>query len=330
MSRTWSSDSALPDYEATTIELKPEDDGQLVATVLRRRLPEMSRRAVLYVHGFVDYFFHDHVASAFNALGWDFYAVDLRRCGRSLRPGNRPNYCRDLSEYDTELTAAIDIIRIEDAHDILIVIGHSMGGLIASLYADSGERRDSIDGLVLNSPFFGFMLEGSKRLQLPIAGALGMVLPYMRAAGESLSPRYGESISAAYDGEWEYDERWKPLTGFPAYYGWVRAIRRGLSRVARGLAIECPVLLLHASKSMHPGDRHDQRHATHDIVLDVAHMREHGRNLGKQVTLRRIEDGMHDLFLSREPVRTKALEEVFKWIGSAIGEKRIAVREFRT
>lgn len=329
MSRDWSADVVLPSFESTTIELPAEDDGPLVATLVRRAAESPSTRAVLYIHGFVDYFFHEHVADAFNAQGWNFYAIDLHRYGRSLRGGNRPNYVRDLSEYDAELTAAIDIVRLEDGNETLIVVGHSTGGLVASLYADRGERADDINGLVLNSPFFGFFVPAVKRWQLPIGALVGRVLPFL-ADRNAISPRYVESISAAHDGEWTFDERWKPLRGFPAYYGWIAAIQRAHKRVAEGLRIQCPVLLLHSSASMLPGARGDERHFDHDIVLDVAHMREAGPRLGKNVTMRRIEGGVHDLFLSREPVRTKALNQVFSWIGTAIGEKRIVVREFRT
>ena len=97
-------------------------------------------RAVLYVHGWIDYFFQAHVADAFNEQGWDFYAIDLHRYGRSLRPGNRPNYCRNLAEYDEELTTAIDIVKLEDEHETLLLMGHSTGGLITALYADRGAR----------------------------------------------------------------------------------------------------------------------------------------------------------------------------------------------
>ena len=81
---------------------------------------------------------------------------------------------------------------------------------------------------------------------------------------------------------------------------------------------------------MFPAGKDDPRHKTHDIVLDISHMRELGPGLGTNVTVRRVEGGMHDLFLSPEPVRTKALGMVFSWIVNALGEKKIVVREFRT
>ncbi|MEK8226237.1 alpha/beta hydrolase [Oerskovia sp. M15] len=44
----------------------------------------LRRRAVLYVHGFVDYFFQAHLGDAFEEHGYAFYAIDLRGYGRSL------------------------------------------------------------------------------------------------------------------------------------------------------------------------------------------------------------------------------------------------------
>jgi alpha-beta hydrolase superfamily lysophospholipase len=91
--------------------LAEEPDGvELVATLVRRDAPPASRRALLYVHGWNDYFFQTHLADAFAALGYDFYALDLRRYGRSLRRGHLPGFVADLDEYDLELDAAADLI----------------------------------------------------------------------------------------------------------------------------------------------------------------------------------------------------------------------------
>ena len=45
---------------------------------------------MLYLHGWNDYFFQTHVADYLTDLGYDFYAVELRRYGRSLRPRATP------------------------------------------------------------------------------------------------------------------------------------------------------------------------------------------------------------------------------------------------
>lgn len=313
MARAWVPDTALLGFEATILPLGRADDGELVATLVRGMCDAPSRRAVLYVHGFIDYFFQSHVADAFNEHGWDFYALDLRRHGRSLRPGQRPNFCRDLAEYDAEIGAAIDIVRKEEGHDTLVLLGHSTGGLIASLYAHRGARRSEIDALILNSPFFGFAVPFPRSLLLPIGGTLGAVAPWI-ADPKGLSPRYAESLLAEHHGEWTYDTRWKPIRGFPVYYGWLRAIRKAHREVRRGLDLNCPVLLMHSSGSRSGVGAWDDAFMSHDIVLDVRHMTTIGPRLGRDVTLREIQGGLHDLFLSALPARTAAIEGALGWL----------------
>ena len=63
---------------------------------------------MLYVHGFIDYFFQRHMAERFAAEGYAFYALDLRKHGRSLRPHQHPNFCKNLAEYYPDITRAID------------------------------------------------------------------------------------------------------------------------------------------------------------------------------------------------------------------------------
>jgi alpha-beta hydrolase superfamily lysophospholipase len=73
-------------FTAETIDLEDDSEGEVVATLVKRAAESPTRRAVLYLHGFSDYFFHVHVAELFNELGYDFYALDLRKYGRSLLP----------------------------------------------------------------------------------------------------------------------------------------------------------------------------------------------------------------------------------------------------
>lgn len=129
---TWE-DDILDGYESLEIPL-PEatrapgepDDVELVATLVRRAGGERSEHAVLYLHGWNDYFFQTHVADRLSAAGFAFYAIDLRRYGRSLRLGQLRGFIADLSEYDTELTAAVDLVSAE--HEHVTLMGHSTGG----------------------------------------------------------------------------------------------------------------------------------------------------------------------------------------------------------
>ena len=152
---TWSPDPLLESFECTTIDLPDatvyagEPEGSLCATLVRRDAPTR-KQALLYLHGWNDYFFQAHLADEMAALGYDFYALDLRRYGRSLRQGQLAGFVTDRSAYHVEIDEAVRIIRAE-GHDELVIMGHSTGGLIAALWADG--RPGEVSALVLNSPW---------------------------------------------------------------------------------------------------------------------------------------------------------------------------------
>ena len=315
----WQPDILGEGWVARTLHLAPDDEGEVVATLVRRAERPAARKAVLYVHGFVDYFFQTHMADAFTAHGYDFYAIDLRKYGRSLRGNQTPNYVTRLSAYAEELDAAARIIRVEEGHDELVVVGHSTGGLITSLWADARTqpgRPPVVDALVLNSPWFDLNEPWFTRVvATPVIDLLAPLAPHVQVG--SLAPHYGRALHAASGGEWDYDLRLKPHAGFPVRAGWFRAIRRGHAQVARGLAIRCPVLVL-TSDASGDSDRWHEAILTTDSVLDVAQIRARAPGLGDDVTVVAIPGGAHDLTLSPEPARSTFFTEVFDWLAEHV------------
>ncbi|MER7168904.1 alpha/beta hydrolase [Micromonospora sp. NPDC000207] len=307
-----------PPYERHTIDLGTDDEGPVVATLVRRRADRPTSRAVLYVHGFVDYFFQTHVADFFVARGWDFYALDLRKYGRSLLPHQTPNFCRHLADYFPELDAAAKVVRDEDGHSTILAMGHSTGGLILSLWAHARRDAGLIDGLVLNSPFFD--LNAPWLVRRPLAAAvahLGRRSPH-RVLPLTLGTVYGESLHADHRGEWRYDLAWKPLRGFPVRLGWLNAVRTAQRRLRKGLAIPVPVLLACSTRS-YRGLRWNDTAALADTVLDVEHMVRWAPRLGRHVTVVRFDGALHDLTLSGPPVREQVFAEVGRWAEGFLG-----------
>jgi len=315
-------DEAVPDvlggdWVQRTLHLRPDDQGPAVATLVHRRDAgaDRARPAVLYVHGFVDYFFQTHVADALAARGYDLYAVDLRDYGRSIRPGREPNDTRSLATYAEELDAAVGLVRAE--HDQVVLLGHSTGGLIAALWAHHRRGRGLVDAVVLNSPWLdlrGSVLERTALTWL-LVHVVGVVAP--RLVVSHLGPHYGQALHAGSGGEWTYDLAWKPHGGFPVRAGFVRAVRRGHAEVARGLSIDVPVLVL-ASDASGPDDRWHDGLLTTDSVLDPADMRRLAPRLGPDVTSVEVAGGAHDLALSPLPARTRYLDEVTGWLDTTL------------
>jgi alpha-beta hydrolase superfamily lysophospholipase len=301
-----------PDFQIRNIPLRPDDEGEVVATLVKKVTDAPSPRAVLYIHGYADYFFQKHLAQEWSDRGFDFYALDLRKFGRSLRPWQTPNYVTDLSDYDEELSEALRIIRSEDRHEHLTVLAHSMGALVAVLWAHRLRRTGAINALILNSPWFD--VEGNWFRRNVLAGlvnVLGVVVPRLKV-GE-LAVHYGHALHVSMKGTWDYNLQWKPFNGFPALAGWARAVRRGQMALKEGLAVDCPVLVL-TSDASDPGLTWSDAIGVTDSVLNVRDMWRLAPKVGADVTVVRIPDGMHDLALSAEPARKRFFDEMFTWI----------------
>ena len=146
---SWRTDILGDGYESRTIELLDDAEGPCVATLVRATPPADARMTVLYLHGRNDYFFQTEMAQCLSDAGAAFYALDMRKYGRSLRPHQTIGYANDLSAYDEEIGEAIEIIREEREDEPIILMGHSTGGLIATLWAH--RHPGVLNGLILNS-----------------------------------------------------------------------------------------------------------------------------------------------------------------------------------
>lgn len=287
--QAWQPDRLLPGFEALELEFPDDYDGRVLATLARLPAAAAPRGAVLWVHGFCDYFFQRHVAERFAMEGLAFYALDLRKHGRSLRPHQHPNFCKTLAEYYPDITRSIDVIG-----EPVLLAGHSTGGLISALYAHEGPHRERVQALWLNSPFFDWNVPDWKKPQVHVAGALGRFFPFLNDP-KAFRPEYTRALHA----EWDFDLRLKPLHGFPLYYGWVAAISDAFTKVHRGLAVACPVLSMHGDES--------------DIVLDWRHIARWSRLLGPEVTVLSFPGAWHDLVCSPQRIRDEVFSQVFAW-----------------
>jgi alpha-beta hydrolase superfamily lysophospholipase len=315
-------DDLVPDvlgepYLAETISLPPDEEGPVVATLVVRRAAEPTGRAVLHVHGFCDYFFQTAYAEWWNERGYDFYAVDLRKYGRSLRPHQTPNYVTDLREHFPDIDAAFQRVADRDGHDHVVVSAHSTGGLICSLWAN--ERRPKIAGMVLNSPWLdmqgGALVRG---IGTTVIKQVGARQP-KRVIPRGVDGHYGRSLHVEHDGEWMFNTDWKPLDSFPVTFGWLRAIRLGHDEVHTGLEVGCPVLVLSSAGTRWPKEMGPDAHG-YDIVLEVPQIRQWASAIGSHVTYVAIEGARHDVVLSLPEPRAKAYAELGTWLTAYVAE----------
>ena len=318
----WQPDVLGDGYEQQVMELgdDPDGQGQIVGTLVRREAPAHPIGAVLYVHGFTDYFFQTELADFYTERGFAFFALDLRKCGRSRRPGQTPHYVSDLRHYDdAELSRALAAVRHETDDAPVLLSGHSTGGLVLSLWldrlnaGDGGSRGAGISGLVLNSPFIDLPGKASMRSWgTQLARVMAKIRPF-RVIKLPPGEGYGLSLHVSGHGEWDYDLEWKPIGGFPITYGWLNAIRRGHAHLHRGLDIGVPSLVLRSARSRSARTWSPEVDEL-DAVLDSRQIARWAGCLGDAVTSVPITGARHDVFLSKDEPRAEAYRLLDRWL----------------
>jgi len=260
--------------------------GSVVCTLIKRKPVPNQKQAILYVHGYNDYFFQRALGDSAAAHGYNFYALDLRKYGRSILFGQDAFYVRNLSEYFADIDTALAIIKTEGNSDI-VLMAHSTGGLITPLYMQSKENNLPVNALVLNSPFLDMNMSWfMEKIVIPAISFIGRYFPNLKVEGNGIS-QYAHSLLKRFNGEWEYNEQWKKTFGHPKRAGWIHAIHNG-----------------------------------HVTVLDVNDIQKYGKKLGNNVTCKIIPGGKHDLILSKEPARKQTYQVMFGWMDQQLKKQK--------
>lgn len=280
--------------------------------------------AVLYLPGFVDYFFHTHVAEAFIAAGVEFYGLDQRAQGRAIGAGGLENI-NDLRVRNVEIARAVRRLR-EIGHRHITLAGHSTGGLQASIYAARATPggpaaatpvAPAIDALLLNSPWFALhRKQPIKAIAVALALAVGGFAPDTSMG--MLGADYGRHLHNTYGGEWDFREDWKVLNELPARAGFLRSVFMLHAELRRGLGIEVPIRLCTSGKAGDPVHPTPRELESCDVVLNPEDMWRRSDRLGDDVTTRIFPGAVHDISLSRREVREDYLRSVVAWVASQV------------
>ena len=104
------------------------------------------KAAVIFVHGICEHLGrYDYLKDRFNEEGYNVYRYDARGHGKS--EGTR-GYLEDFEDYLDDLDLFVEMVKRDNKNKKLILLGHSMGGLVATAYAST--YPDKIDLLVLS------------------------------------------------------------------------------------------------------------------------------------------------------------------------------------
>lgn len=331
MAEPWIPDVLGAPFEQRTLPLGDDAEGEVVATLVRS-LPRLGQRMlaplddvdVLYVHGWSDYFFQTELAEAWNDLGARFYALDLRKYGRSLREGQTPGYVDSLDAYDDDIAAALDAIghRGDGGSRRLVLLGHSTGGLTLTLWA--ARHPGVADALILNSPWLELQTGALARQAIaPLLRAHARVAPLSAPPAFELSTYARAQREIGSLPTVAEREHWRPAEAFAILPGWLNAVLAGHQQIAAGVDVGCPALVLLSARSMPPFRWADELTAC-DSVLTVDDIARAATRIGSLVTIARIEGAIHDVFLSWPEPRADAYRVMRAWATASLRAPRFA------
>lgn len=161
---------------------------------------EPARGTIVLVHGLGEHVGrYAHVAAFFNARGWRVVGYDHRGHGLSDGARGRLAAADDLL---LDLARAIDAVRAEHPGGPLVLLGHSLGGLVAARFvagalAPAAAWSRPVDALLLSSPV---LVTAMKPLQKAMLAVLGPLTPN-HAVGNGLKPEWisrDPAVVAAY------------------------------------------------------------------------------------------------------------------------------------
>jgi alpha-beta hydrolase superfamily lysophospholipase len=198
-----------------------------------------SRGVVIIVHGYCEHRGrYRHVAEHLNRSGYDVLTGDLRGHGGS--EGERGFVWR-FSDYSSDVAAFVREASLAFGGEPAqrpILLGHSMGGLVALQFALANPK--ALRALVLSSPFLGLKLRvpGWKRGMAQLASLLR---PKLRLPNE-LPPSdlsHDEAVCRAYASD--------PLVTHDATARWfTETLSAQADTLERAGQVKVPTLMLHA------------------------------------------------------------------------------------
>jgi alpha-beta hydrolase superfamily lysophospholipase len=218
---------------------------------------------VVIAHGYGEHVGrYERLAGALVRNGAVVYAVD--HVGHGKSEGERV-LVQDFEDVVTDLHALDETARRDNPGRPVVLLGHSMGGLIAALYAQ--RYGDTLAALVLSSPLVGQWDAASQLLALDQIPDVPLDITTL-----SRDPRVGETYAA------------DPLVWHgPFKRATLTAMNRGLDAVAKGPSLgDLPLMWIHGQD--------DQLVPIEGSRVGIEHLR------GPQFVERTYRDCRHELF----------------------------------
>lgn len=259
--------------------------GRTIATY--HWLPDGKPRDHLIIaHGYAEHAMrYQDFADFFVPLGYAVHALDHHGHGKSE---GLPAVIESFAATDADLDTLIDQVRNENGVDTVKLVGHSMGGSIATHYALTHQTK--LSGLVLSGPAIGGGVP-------PITRAL---LRLFKRINPAMGVTRLDSAAVSRDGGVVDDYRADPLV----FRGKVPASTASsmMDAIAKYKgavkAITVPTLYMHGAA---------------DALVRLKHAHPVARRFGSSDMTEKVYDGLyHEIF--NEPEREQVLTDLANWL----------------
>ncbi len=250
------------------------------------------RAVCLLVHGLAEHSGrYGHVADRLTGRGFSVWALDHRGHGRS--EGRRGD-CRSLNEFVEDLDRLKQRVREQTPSLPLLLIGHSLGGLIALAYA--AQHPKEIRAVAVSSPALKLAHETPAwKVALVTATAqVAPLTPFQNGVNPAVLCRDPHVVEA-----YRKDPLIHDVLTARCALALQEALRHSLDWAGR---IHIPCLILQSGT---------------DEVCDPETAREFARRAnGAPLSLYRYDGMYHELF--NEPERGRVIEDLCQWLDSVL------------
>lgn len=262
------------------------------------KLPNTQPKKILVIqHGFGEHSGrYQNLVAALESENAMVYALDARGHGKT--PGKR-GHISDFSLFASDLGALVQKARAENPGVPIILLGHSMGALIAGLAAQKSEVAREISGVIFSSGAFKPALDAVKAVKKAIGTLLAKIAPALTVpAGldAGLMSRDPGTVQAYIDDPLVHDKISMRMG--------VDLFATGEALLEQAASLTLPVLVLH-------GDA--------DGIAQAQGSKEFFQALGsKDKTLKIYPGFYHETMNEPYADRKQVLSDIVKWINSHV------------
>ena len=251
---------------------------------------EEPKAAVIFVHGICEHSGrYEYIKDMFNENNYNVYRYDARGHGKS--EGKR-GYLEDFDDYLDDLDLFVTMVKNNNKGLKLILIGHSMGGLVATAYTCTYPNKVDLLGL-----------SGACNVCPSMAKAL-KYLPYNLLSKLKYTNKLGDGVCSVKKVVDEYNKDSLVLKKV-SFRLLGNAFVKGTKYVKKNISkISCPTLVMHGEKD--------------GIVVKETGVWTYNNLKCGDKTLKVYPNLYHEIF--NESKKDEVIEDLLDWCNERVGK----------